>query len=261
VIPQRQHIEPPPNTERMMRVAQQQGLAAPTAALALRTWEPGGGVESERNVGERHSLSGTLDRRLILWSEPESARAASYRSLRDSLVNKNLPRVVAVSSASFLNGTTTCAVNLALALTELPQTKVLLLDANFYEPALAGVFTIDRLTQIAPKEPWLKPYTIVSVSQSLHVAGIVKADVTGRMEPQQRFESLIDRLCRANYDYIIVDTPALKGSAVVSMVSGCDGCILAVRAGSTTARDLRRAADQLPPKKALGVALVDGGER
>src|SRR5262249_49402876 len=148
-----------------------------------------------------HAMSGRLDPRLVLLTEPDSPRAASFRVLRDRLLDASLPRVVAVSSAAPNDGKTTCAVNLALALAEGPATKVLLVDGNFFDPELGRMFTLDRLTPLVPPEAWLVPYTIAAVTQSLHVAGIVQPAGAGspRFE-QHRFEAMIDRFCRANYD-------------------------------------------------------------
>src|SRR5262249_3294469 len=127
------HATPPPDrgptTERMFRpatpvdpVAPSAGTgpppAATTTALAVRPWEP------PRPVAPPPPEQ--LDRRLILVTEPHSPRAASFRLLRDSLVAKSMPRVVAVTSAAPKEGKTTCAANLALALAEQPGTRVLL---------------------------------------------------------------------------------------------------------------------------------------
>jgi Mrp family chromosome partitioning ATPase len=250
VDPQRRdYVEAAPTTERMMRAA---GPLPQPTTLALRPWEP---------QRPQRPFPGPLDDRLVLLAEPDSPRAAGFRVLRDGLIGKNLPRVVAVSSAAPKDGKTTCAINLALALSEQSTTKVLLIDANFFEPELAQIFMLERLPPVTPPESWLAPYTIGEVTSSLHVAGILRGDVGKRRFEQHRFEALIDRLCRVSYDYLIIDTPALRGTpAVTTLIAGADATILAVRAGgTTTGRDIRRAADQIPANKALGIALIDAG--
>jgi Mrp family chromosome partitioning ATPase len=259
-------IEAAPITARMLRTATPtdvrrpdhapvpvQAAAVPTTALAVRPYEPSYPV--------RHSLSGSLDKRLVILTEPHSARAASFRLLRDSLVSKSMPRVVAVTSPLPNDGKTTCAINLALSLAELNATRVLLIDGNFFEPELASIFGIDRLTPIVPPDggAWLAPYKLAEITPGLHAAGIVTrpGEPPPRFE-QQRFEAMIDRLVRVSYDYIVIDSPAMRATpAVIQMISTADGTLLAVRSGGTTARDLRRAAEQIPKNKALGIALVD----
>jgi Mrp family chromosome partitioning ATPase len=258
-----------PTTERMFRpatpadpvapiVAQgQQGplqpQQTPTAALALRPWEPPRPVPPPPPE--------QLDRRLILVTEPHSARAASFRLLRDSLVSKSMPRVVAVTSAAPKEGKTTCAANLALALSEQPGTRVLLLDANWFAPELHEIFKIAKFPSIAPPTAasWLAPYKLIESRPTLHVGAfpLTPGEAPPRFD-QQRFDAMIDRLVRVAYDYIIVDAPALKGSpAVVQLLGSADGTLVAVRTGGTTTRDLRRAVEQIPKAKALGIALVD----
>ncbi len=272
-------MEAAPNTARMLPVAnpvdstRTVDTVRPTEALALRP---------QQHAYERHSMSGRLDPRLILLIEPHSPRASSFRLLRDSLASKNMPRVVAVSSAAPNDGKTTCAINLALAMAEQPTTRVLLLDGNFFEPELGTIFTIDRLMSITPPDAdsWLSPYKIVEVRPTLHVAGIPRRqemndrgsgggaplpssrrremDEPAPRFDQQRFDAMIDRLVRVSYDYIIIDTPALRATPEVShLLAVADGTLLAVRAGGTTTRDLRHAADQIPKNKALGIALID----
>jgi Mrp family chromosome partitioning ATPase len=65
-------------------------------------------------------------------------------------------------------------------------------------------------------------------------------------------------LRRFSYDFIIIDTPALSAAPTVShLVATADATLLAVRSGVTTARSLRRAADQIPEAKRIGLALID----
>lgn len=259
-------IEPPPNTARMLPVAPPAGdvLPAPREATVPVAPEPSAPAPLAVRpfAYERPAAPPTFrDARLVLLQEPHSPRAASFRLLRDGLVAKNLPRVLAVSSAAPHEGKTTCALNLALGMSELPGTRVLLVDANFFEPELGQVFAVEQLASLAPPDAgvWLSPFKIVEVRPTLHVAAIPR--VPGQPAPrfeQPRFDVMIERLVRVSYDYIVVDTPALRGTpAVAHLLAIADGVLLAVRAGSTNTRDLRRAAEQIPPNKALGIVLVD----
>jgi Mrp family chromosome partitioning ATPase len=203
-------------------------------------------------------LQGKLDDRLVLLSDPDSARAASFRLLRDNLLAKRLPRILAVSSAVKRDGKTTCALNLALALAE--GSRTLLLDGNLFDPALAKVFAIDQASVPPPQNvPWLAPYRVAELSRTLHVAVLIVPP--GQNPPRyekQWFDALIGNLRRYPYDHVVVDAPAVTVSPTVSqLVSAADAALLAVRSGGTTARALRRAVDQLPDGKAFGVALID----
>lgn len=206
----------------------------------------------------RLALRGKPDPRLVLLTDPDSARATSFRVLRDNLLAKRLPRVLAVSSAMAKDGKTTCAVNLALSLSE--GARVLLLDGNLFEPSLATIFGIDETTPPSQMNgPWCAPYRIAELSATLHVATIaLPPGATPPRFEKRWFEPLLASLRRTPYDFIIVDTPALPRSPTVSqLVAMADGTLLAVRSGATTARALRRAVEQIPEGKALGAALID----
>jgi Mrp family chromosome partitioning ATPase len=271
-IPDAEVMEPAPNTARMLQAAhpsnvsqrppdapQAQPAVPPVTALALRPYDPSHGREQFPHA--RHALSGPLDKRLVLLTDPHGTRAASFRVLRDNLLAKSMPRVVAVTSAAPNDGKTTCAMNLALSLTEQPGTRVLVVDANYFSPDLSNAFTVDRLGSLAPPDAasWMAPFKLVEIMPALHVAGVPShaAQAAKRFEPQ-RFDALIERLVRVSYDFVIIDTPAMRGTpSVMQLLSTADGALLVVRSGGTTTRDLRRAAEQLPPKKALGIALMD----
>ena len=207
-------------------------------------------------------LQGAPDPRLVLITEPNSARAVSFRLLRDNLLAKRMPRVLAVSSAARNDGKTTCAMNLALSFAE--RAKVLLLDGNLLEPELASIFCIPESTPPWPMNaPWLHPYRIVQLSPGLHVAAVIPQP--GQPAPRfekQWFEQIIGALRRFPYDFIIIDAAAVSASPTVAqLIATADATLMAVRAGVTTARALRRATDQIPEGRGIGIALIDAAVR
>ena len=202
-------------------------------------------------------LRGSVDPRLTLLIEPNSTRSTAFRTLRDNLIANNLPRIVCVSSALKGDGKTTCALNLALGLSE--EARVLLLDGNLIEPHLHKVFGISEQTRPSTAHgPWAAPYTVADYSATFAVAALVLAPGTRPLFDRRWFDQLLASLRRSHWDYIIIDSAALAVDPTVNqLVSTADGTLLAARAGQTTGRALRRAHDQLPVGKALGVALVD----
>lgn len=203
--------------------------------------------------------SGPLDQRLVLVTEPDSARAVAFRLLRDTLLSKDLPRVLAVAGTAPHDGVTTCAVNVALALAEQPERRVLLVDGNFAAPALARIFSMDGFTPPSAASEALLPLKLAPLMDRFHVAAIVRRN--GEAPPRFdkiRFQRVLAQLAKDSYDYIVIDAGALKGgSAAGHHVTTADATLLAVRAGRTTARALRRATNQIPPGRAVGVTLVD----
>jgi Mrp family chromosome partitioning ATPase len=182
--------------------------------------------------------------------------------VRDNLLSMKAPRVIAVSSGSANEGKTTCAINLALALSERPSARVLLLEGNFFSPSLGEIFHVDASTPPAPQMnlPWLSPYRIAEIMRSFHVGAVVSN--AGEALPvfnSRWFEMVIGHLSGTDYDHIVIDAAALDGSPAVSqVVAMAEGTLLTVRSGGTTARSFRSAAAQIPRGRALGVTLMDG---
>ena len=72
------------------------------------------------------------------------------------------------------------------------------------------------------------------------------------------FDQMIANLRRFSYDFILIDAASLSVSPTVTqLIAAADATLLAVRSGITTARALRRATEQIPEGKAIGIALVD----
>ncbi|HZS41696.1 MAG TPA: P-loop NTPase [Polyangia bacterium] len=213
-----------------------------------------------------HKLLADPDPRLILLREPDSPRAASFRVLRHRLAEQNDPRTIVVSSAEAGDGKTTCAVNLALALGECGRARVLLVEANLRAPTLAALFgflppecfsaQLERHRE-RPLDPW----SVVEVgSPSLHVVAVKPgASTEGRpLLDGVAFGIAIDMLKRGGYDYLVLDTPPVLGSADVNLIEDfADGVLLAARSRKSSSRALRRAVEQLQPGKILGVTLLD----
>jgi Mrp family chromosome partitioning ATPase len=245
----------PPEVQSTKMVALRSPLHAPMTVITVESAPPPSRGPSSRP-------GGLHDPRLVLLLEPDSQRSASFRLLRDNVLAKSAPRVIAVSSGAHHEGKTTCAINLALALCEQPSTRVLLLEGNFFAPSLGGIFGIDASTQAAPQMglPWLSPYRIVEVTRSFHVAAVVQAE--GEPTPlfnSRWFEMALSHLLGAGYHHFVIDAASLDGSPGVTQIIGAaDGTLLTVRSGGTTARSFRRAAEQIPKTRALGVVLMDG---
>jgi Mrp family chromosome partitioning ATPase len=212
-----------------------------------------------------HKRPDQVDGRLVLVHEPDSERAAAYRVLRHRLSESGGPRAIVVTSAHPGEGKTTCAVNLAIALGECGRARVLLVEANLRTPALGALFGFSPpdcfAQQLARhRERPLEPWSVVEVYWPwLHVAAVKPDGGQGRpLLDAPAFAIAMERLRLAGYDYIVIDTPPVLGSADVNLVEdAADGVLLVGWARHTTARALARAVEQLEPAHILGVALLD----
>lgn len=206
------------------------------------------------------------DPRLVLLREPDSARAASLRVLRHRLAERGDPRTIVVTSADTGDGKTTCAANLAVALSECGRARVLLLEANFRNPGLAQVMGIKppacltRQIQKQHRDPNAGPWIVAQISSPwLHLLAIDPEDFASpRLLDGPAFENALTQLKLVGYDYIVLDTPAVLSGADVNLVQDmADGVLLVMRARKSSTRALRRALDQLTSSKIIGAVLLD----
>lgn len=204
------------------------------------------------------------DPRLVLVTEPDSVRAASFRVLRHHLLEAGRPQVVVVSSARSGDGKTTVAINLALALAECGRAKVLLVETHLRRPQLASVFRFvppwcfaEQLA--AHRHQPLLPWGFVDVPQLwLHVAAINPRVEQSQLLDAPAFAIAMERLRLGGYDHIVIDAPPVLGSADVNLMQdAADGTLLVLRARRSSARELKQTIEQLTPARVLGTVLCE----
>ncbi len=206
----------------------------------------------------------TPDPRLILHLDPDSERAAQFRVLRHHLLECGRPQVVVVTSAKAGEGKTTTAINLALALAECGRAKVLLAETHLRRPQLAGVFRFvppwcfaEQLA--AHRHQPLLPWGLVDIPQLwLHVAAVNPRSEQAQLLDAPAFAIAMERLRLGGYDHIVIDAPPVFGTAEVNLLQdAADGVLLVARGRVTTAREMRRAVDQITATKVLGTVLLE----
>ena len=249
----------PNATVTMPRVEDPMATAAPLSPAAKAQEAPDISLT-------KHALptESRLDSRLILVANADSERAARFRILRHHLMEHGHPQVIVVSSPERGEGKTTCAVNLSLALAECSRARVLLVEASIRRPQLAGIFRFvppwcfAEQLQAHRHQPLL-PWGVVEIPELwLHVAAINPQIEQNQLLDAPAFAIAMERLRLANYDHIVIDTPAVLGSAEVNLIQdAADGVLLTARAKHTTARTLRTAVEQLRPTKIIGTVLME----
>ena len=204
-----------------------------------------------------------VDPRLVLMTDPDSERAASFRVLRHHLLELGRPQVIVVSSPRHGDGKTTTALNLALSLAECGRAKVLLAEAHLRRPQIGDVFKLlppwcfaEQLA--AHRNQPMLPWSLIEIPQLwLHVAPISPRIEKTQLLDAPAFAIAMERLRFAGYEHIVIDAPPVLGSADVNlMADAADAVVLAVRARRSTTRDLRKAIDQVGPSKVVGTVLV-----
>jgi Mrp family chromosome partitioning ATPase len=246
-------------------------MAANPDATAAMTLAPDGtvmptvtGEPPEIGLTQHHLPEGKVDARLVLVAAPDGARAASFRVLRHHLLEAGRPQVIVVSSPNRGEGKTTTAINLALALAECGRAKVLLVETHLRHPQLASAFRFvppwcfaEQLA--AHRHQPMLPWSMVDIPQLwLHVAAVNPRIEQSQLLDAPAFAIAMERLRIGGYDHIVIDSPPVLGSADVNLIQdAADAVVLTIRGRHTTARQLRRAVDQLGASKVIGTVLLD----
>lgn len=208
---------------------------------------------------------------LITLTQPRSAAAEAYRTLRTSLEFSSLDRPLrslVVTSSSPDEGKSTTVANLAVALAQAGR-RTVVVDADLRRPSLHSLFGLPNtagltsmmLDEAATAQP---PY------QAGPVAGL-RALTSGPLPPNpaellasRRFDEILARLIQ-DADIVLFDAPPLMAvSDAAVLAARVDGVILVVQAEKTKREAVQRAKKMLERVNAhlVGAVLTEvKGER
>jgi protein-tyrosine kinase len=212
------------------------------------------------------TVSGTLDPRLVSAFAPQSLAAEQYRSLRTRIKaseNGRVFRSIIITSPNKGDGKSLTAANLALAMAQEFQQRVMLVDADLRRPSLHHLFGINDtpgLTDVLMGGSTLEDALVEIPEHRLTVlpSGLVPvhpAELLGSTGMRRVLDTL-----RTRYDRLILDMPPVAPLADVSIAAGLvDGILMIVRAGVTPKPAIERALAGLEMPKVLGLVLNDAG--
>lgn len=217
--------------------------------------------------GEFH---GHVEEHLVSLLAPTSFEAEQYRSLRH--VVEQLHRtaelsVVAVASPSVGDGKTTTALNLAGALSQAPDARVLVIDADLRQPSIATYLGLEDPDHRGLVEAILDPnLTLDDVVRrrtpfNLHVlpAGS-RPSAPYEVLKSPRLSHLLAQ-ARQQYDYIVLDTAPLVPFPDCRVIGKwIDGFLLVVRANKTARKLLEEGLGVMDQAKVLGL-IFNGDDR
>jgi len=216
------------------------------------------------------AFSSELDERLVSMLAPTSFEAEQYRALRhriEQLHKTTDLAIVAVSSPSVADGKTTTAINLAGALAQAPDARVLLIDADLREGSLARRLGLDVDMRPGLVEAILDPnLTLDAVAHVDHNLNL--SVLTGGRLPSAPYEVLkaprVGELlgeARRRYDYIVLDTPPLVSVPDCRVIGRwVDGFLIVVTAHKTPRKLLEEALHVTEGAKILGL-VFNGDDR
>jgi Mrp family chromosome partitioning ATPase len=204
---------------------------------------------------------------LVMLGDASPQATAALRVIRHRLEQKRAEGMwtFGVTSSRDGEGKSTFATQLALVLSESQRARVLLIEANFQRPALAGIlgFKVPEgqgfSAQIVRKmRGSLEPWCVTALGPALHVlAESTTEPVFPETLHSTHFQNAIGFLSRG-YDFLVVDGPSILGSGDANVLENAiDGMILLCRSNLSRGNDLREAVKQVGDRKAVGVVLWD----
>jgi len=228
--------------------------------------ETGGSrFDLEVGPGAVDDESGQLDDHLVSLLEPTSFAAEQYRAVRLAIETRRHERgtrVVAVSSPGRGEGKTITAINLAGALAQAPDARVVLLEVDLRHPAVARHLGLGARRGLSSYllDPTMTDNAIIVRPASVSFA-VVPAGAASSMPYEllkaPRLAALLATL-RARFDYVVVDTPPVLPFPDVGILrDAVDGFVLVVRANRTPRELLHDAVDVVGRQRALGLIFND----
>ena len=169
-------------------------------------------------------------------------------------------RTLLITGAAPGDGRTTIAVNLAAAVAGLGK-NVLLVDANFRKPDVAGVFAFGNVPGLGDVLAYgADPAKVIRSTQlpclSVLTAGTTPSDSVGLLGSGS-MSSLLDRL-RSEYDYVFIDAPPVVLADARVMAPMVDGVVCSFRALASRRAAVRECLTTLRRlgARTVGIALV-----
>jgi len=203
---------------------------------------------------------------LVAISRPASWEAERYRNLRRT-VEHTFPherrRVIGVTSPEAGEGKTTTAANLAAMFAEIPEHRVLAVDADFRCGSLSLLLGPGRsdLGQAVADEETVLAHVVTPGGDDegrLPFAVAHSRPQPGRAHRivESPFLAQLMLAARRDYDTVVVDCPPLLSVADCSALSQwIDGFLLIVAADKTRRDRLSEATSLIPPAKLLGLVF------
>jgi succinoglycan biosynthesis transport protein ExoP len=198
----------------------------------------------------------TGDSARLLSDQHSGATAENIRIIRTSVLlssSNELPSCVLVTSPGESEGKTTLAVNLAMALARLKDTRVILIDADFRKPPHGYIHGIQPAgSQTKGLADFLAGR--VKLEEIIHRTYIANLSVIPRgKRPSNPSEllhskqmSLLLNRCRQEGYHVILDVPpVLPVTDPVILANQVDGVLLVASVGQTTKEACRLAIQRL----------------
>jgi len=209
-----------------------------------------------------HVGNGSTVRLVLHQSEASRAALEAYRGLRTRLMRaqtKTGLKSIAITSSLPGEGKTLTTMNLGLCHAQLPQQRVLVIDADLRTCGLTSMLdhpSMPGLAEVLAGEVTPDEAIVATNQKNLFVlpAGTVLSSPP-ELFTGSRWQEFIGH-CSEMFKVILIDTPPILPLADFELISAaCDGVVMVVRAHHGERATLQKTAGVLDPKKLLGVVF------
>lgn len=201
------------------------------------------GIPVLAEICEAPEAGTTLQDSLVVFSEPHSMAAESFRAFRMSLSTLS-PRSVLITSATQNEGKSFACVNLALLQAQLGY-RTLLIDADFRRPSLSAALMGRQMSadpyaleakNVCQKTPFPNLFLINCAQFAANSTDVMNGE---------HFATMLWEAYRS-FDCVIIDTsPLCLVSDALNFARYADAVVLVARAGTTQTSDAQRACREL----------------
>ena len=207
---------------------------------------------------------------LVSLVAPHSMEADQYRALRHTVERLHRDagqQVLAITSAGAGDGKSVTTLNLAGALAQSRQARVLVIDADLHRPSIARYLGLEEADLPGLSDALeLETCTFQSVVKRLEMLNLSIVPAGTRrggiyeLLSSPRFASLLEQ-ARGHFDYVLVDTPPVVPLPDCRVIARwVDAFLVVVTAHRTPRRAVAEALDLLDPAKVFGF-VFNGDDR
>ena len=208
---------------------------------------------------------GEIDEHLVSLVEPSSFASEQYRVLRHTLEQLHRTAghsIFGIGSPSASDGKTTTALNVAGALGQAPEARVLLIEADLRCPTMAerlglngGLPGLVEAIQSPDASIADVACRLTAYNLSVVLAGKTPA-APYEVLKSPRLGELLDE-ARRHYDYVVIDTPPIVAFPDCRILNNwVDGWLIVVAAHRTSRKLLEESLDLMEESKTVGFVFT-----
>jgi capsular exopolysaccharide synthesis family protein len=252
-------------TEQMNGVLRGDGQATESLPRSVASEQTAGDGMDPKAASEAERLPKGIDQRLVSLLAPVSFEAEQYRALRYHLEDLHTSAglaLIAVTSAAPGDGKTMTAINLAGALAQARDARVLLVEADIRRPSVALSLGLGRSTRPglvdAIQDSSLPLENVVQRCPGCNLTVLPAGQPAAAPDETLKSERLAILLAdaRRQYDYVVLDAPPLVPLSDARILAKViDGFLLVVAAHKTSRKLLEEALNVVDPSKVIGLVF------